>query len=327
MNFQTVLDKYRKFSFSEKDKGERFERLMKAYLLTDRKFESKLKKVWLWSEFPGKDDLGGWDVGIDLVGLTIEGDYWAIQCKCYAENASMDKPSVDSFLSTSSRKFKGEDLKTTGFAHRLWISTTNNWGRNAVEAIQNQYPPVSRIGLTDLIEAKVDWEKLEKDILGTMGKSVAEIAQRQTVRITKLISEDAKHQAAFDNFLKGLHKNINPSISQPEAIEMLSQHIITKPVFDALFEGYSFVKSNPMSQSMQKMLDLLEEQSLEKDAEILQRFYDSVKTRASGIDNAEGKQRIIIELYDKFFKTAFPKMVEKLGIVYTPGGSGGFHYS
>lgn len=99
---------------------------------------------------------------------------------------------------------------------------------------------------------------------------------------------------------------------------MLSQHIITKPVFEALFEGYSFVKNNPISVSMQRMLDLLEEQSLEKDAETLQKFYESVKMRASGIDNAEGKQRIIIELYDKFFKTAFPKMVEKLGIVYTP---------
>ena len=66
------------------------------------------------------------------------------------------------------------------------------------------------------------------------------------------------------------------------------------------------------------MLDLLDEQSLEKDAEILEKFYQSVKTRAAGIDNAEGKQRIIIELYDKFFKTAFPKLVEKLGIVYSP---------
>ena len=50
----------------------------------------------------------------------------------------------------------------------------------------------------------------------------------------------------------------------------------------------------------------------------LQKFYESVKVRAGGIDNAAGKQRIIIELYDKFFKTAFPKMVEQLGIVYTP---------
>ncbi len=149
-------------------------------------------------------------------------------------------------------------------------------------------------------------------------KSVAEIAQRQTERITKLIDEDARHEKEFEKFLNGLHQNINPSITKLQAIEMLSQHIITKPVFDALFEGYSFVKHNAISQSMQKMLDLLEEQSLEKDAETLQKFYESVKMRAAGIDNAEGKQRIIIELYDKFFKTAFPKMVEQLGIVYTP---------
>jgi predicted helicase len=64
---------------------------------------------------------------------------------------------------------------------------------------------------------------------------------------------------------------------------MLSQHIITKPVFDALFENYSFVANNPMSQSMQKMLDLLEEQSFEKDAETLQKFIESVKMRASQV--------------------------------------------
>ena len=99
---------------------------------------------------------------------------------------------------------------------------------------------------------------------------------------------------------------------------MLSQHIITKPVFDALFEGYSFVSENAISKSMQNMLDLLEEQAIEKDTQTLDKFYESVKMRAQGIDNAEGKQKIIIELYDKFFKTAFPKMVEQLGIVYTP---------
>lgn len=149
-------------------------------------------------------------------------------------------------------------------------------------------------------------------------KSVAEIASRQVERINLLIKEDPKHQKAFDNFLTGLQKNINPSIQEHEAVDMLSQHIITKPVFDALFEGYSFVKSNPISIAIQKMMDLLEAETIEKDLETLEKFYESVKMRAEGIDNAEGKQRIIIELYDKFFKTAFPKMVEKLGIVYTP---------
>ena len=877
MSFNTILSKYRKISFSERDKGDRFERLMQAYLLTDPKYAYKFKNVWLWKEFHGKADLGGGDTGIDLVALTFEGDYWAIQCKCFQESAVIDKPAVDSFLSTSSREFKNEALKTSRFSHRLWISTTNKWGTNATEAIKNQNPPVTRINLYDLQEAPVDWEKLdagihgeasrtpkktlrahqkealdkthehfktaergklimacgtgktfnslriaenetggkgtilflvpsiallgqtlrewssdanepinaicicsdpeiskkktrnedsdnfsivdlalpastntqdifyqfrhikdkgksgmtvvfstyqsieviaraqkellgngfnefdliicdeahrttgvslagedesaftkvhnndfikgkkrlymtatprlynddtkskaaqaeavlcsmddprlygeeiyrigfgeavERDLLtdykvliltlsdkdvppavqnmiadkqseisaddaskligcinalskqilgdegvlkasdpepmkravafcqniavskkitttyntateayisslpefkrekmvsvdskhidGTMsaperdellgwlkaemgrnecriltnvrclsegvdvpsldavmflsarnsqvdvvqsvgrvmrkspGKkygyiiipvvvpadieankalddnerykvvwtvlnalrahddrfnatvnkielnrnkpsqilvgrpeatfegglpvygrdershankdisrqlalqfeqlqnvvfarmvqkvgdrryweqwanSVAEIATRQTERITRLITEDKTHHQAFASFLNGLQKNINPSITQTEAVEMLSQHIITKPVFEALFEGYSFVKNNPISVSMQTMLDLLETQALDKDTETLQKFYESVKMRASGIDNAEGKQRIIIELYDKFFKTAFPKMVEKLGIVYTP---------
>ena len=99
---------------------------------------------------------------------------------------------------------------------------------------------------------------------------------------------------------------------------MLSQHIITKPVFEALFEGYSFVKNNAVSKAMQSMMNILESSRIEKDTKILDAFYQSVKKRASGIDNAEGKQKIIVELYDKFFKTAFPKMVEQLGIVYTP---------
>ncbi len=876
ITFNQILEKYRKISFSERDKGDRFERLMQAYLLTDPKYSNKLKKVWMWSEFHGKNDLGGGDTGIDLVALTNEGDYWAIQCKCFQESSVIDKPAVDSFLSTSSREFKNEELKTVSFSHRLWISTTNKWGTNATEAIKNQKPPVTRLNLYDLQEAPVDWEKLDKgihgeasrtpkktlrlhqkealdkthehfknaergklimacgtgktfnslriaenetngkglilflvpsiallgqtlrewssdanepinaicicsdpeisrkktknedndnfsvvdlalpastntkDILhqfqriktkgnsgltvvfstyqsieviaraqkellkngfsefdliicdeahrttgvslagedesaftkvhnndfikgkkrlymtatprlynddtkskaaqadavlcsmddpklygeeiyrigfgeaverdlltdykvliltlsdkdvppavqkmiadkeseintddaskligcinalskqilgdegiikasdpepmrravafcssiavskkitatyntatdayisslptdkkdemvsvaskhidGTMSaperdellgwlkedfdnnecrvltnvrclsegvdvpsldavmflsarnsqvdvvqsvgrvmrksegkkygyiiipvvvpadveadkalddneryrvvwtvlnalrahddrfnatvnkielnknrpaqilvgrpeyswedgkpvsgsnetgtnkdiskqmalqfeqlqhvvfarmvnkvgdrryweqwaKSVAEIAERQVERINRLITEDKKHQKAFANFLGGLQKNINPSITQQEAVEMLSQHIITKPVFEALFDGYSFVKNNPISVSMQTMLDLLEEQAIEKDLDVLQKFYDFVKRNAGGIDNAKGKQDIIIRLYDSFFKTAFPKMVEKLGIVYTP---------
>lgn len=66
------------------------------------------------------------------------------------------------------------------------------------------------------------------------------------------------------------------------------------------------------------MIDVLDRQQLDSEKEKLQKFYDSVKERASGIDNAEGKQKIILELYEKFFKIALPKEVEKLGIVYTP---------
>ena len=147
---------------------------------------------------------------------------------------------------------------------------------------------------------------------------VAKIAEAHIERIKRLIAEDGKPKKEFERFIKGLRKNINPSISEEEAIEMLSQHIITKPVFEALFDNYSFVSSNPISKSMQKVLDLIEEHTPEEENEKLDAFYDSVRRRARGIDNAESKQKVIVELYDKFFKAAFPKVVEKLGIVYTP---------
>ncbi len=166
MSFNNILEKYRKVSFSERDKGDRFERLMQAYLLTDTKYAYKFKQVWLWSEFPSRKDFGGTDTGIDLVAQTIEGDYWAIQCKCFQENTTIDKPAVDTFLSTSSKEFKDENMKTVSFSHRLWISTTNKWGSNATEAIKNQLPPVTRLNLYDLQESAVDWEKLDKGITG-----------------------------------------------------------------------------------------------------------------------------------------------------------------
>ncbi|MFZ4564469.1 MAG: hypothetical protein ACOYNU_13900 [Bacteroidales bacterium] len=94
MTFQKIPDKYRNYSFSERDKGDRFERLMQAYLETDPKYAYLFKRVWLWKDFPGRKDFGGQYVGIDLVTLTHEGDYWAVQCKCFQEDTYLDKPAV-----------------------------------------------------------------------------------------------------------------------------------------------------------------------------------------------------------------------------------------
>ena len=166
MNFKEILHKFRTESFTEKEKGTKFERLMRSWLLTDPRY-NELEKVWLWEEFPGRKDFGGTDTGIDLVAKTELGDYWAIQCKCYAEDTAIDKPAVDSFLATSSRTFTNEvTFQTIRFSNRVWISTTSHWGSNAEEAIRNQVPPVTRIGLADLNSSPVDWQKLLDGLTG-----------------------------------------------------------------------------------------------------------------------------------------------------------------
>ena len=156
------------------------------------------------------------------------------------------------------------------------------------------------------------WEDWANDI--------AKIANTHIERITSILANPANtaEQTAFAAFTRELRANVNDSLSDGDIIEMLAQHLVTEPVFAALFEGYQFTQHNPMSKAMQAVLDVLHEHHLEKEADTLQGFYDSVKLRASGIDNAAGKQKIIVELYDKFFRNAFPRLTERLGIVYTP---------
>lgn len=151
----------------------------------------------------------------------------------------------------------------------------------------------------------------------TWAKDIADIANRHIEEI-KILIKNPEISPKFKEFLKALQQNLNSSIKNTDAIEMLAQQMITKPVFDALFENYEFVKNNPVSHIMQDMLAILDEKALDKEQETLDKFYLSVQERAKGIDNAEGKQKIIIELYEQFFKNALPKQVAKLGIVYTP---------
>ena len=163
--FSKIIDKFRNEALSERDKGFRFERLMQAYLKTTSLYEGRFEEVWLWTEFPYHDQFGGKDIGIDLVARTFWGDYWAVQCKCYAEDKYITKADVDTFLSTSGKTFDVEGIEQT-FAQRLWISTTNKWNSVAELTIRNQTPPVTRLSLIDLEADEVDWKKLEHGLYG-----------------------------------------------------------------------------------------------------------------------------------------------------------------
>lgn len=156
------------------------------------------------------------------------------------------------------------------------------------------------------------WEDWAKDI--------AKIARTHIDRITGILEnkKNAAEREAFERFAEELRDDLNDSITRDEIIEMLAQHLVTKPVFEALFAGHSFAAENSMSRAMQGVLDALHEHQLDKEAGTLHAFYESVKMRAAGIESAEGRQKIVVELYDKFFRNAFPKMSERLGIVYTP---------
>ncbi len=156
------------------------------------------------------------------------------------------------------------------------------------------------------------WESWAKD--------VADIFQRVVVRIENLLDNpdnDALREW-FDAFHAELQGVINPSVTWNDAVDMMAQHILTRPVFEALFEDYDFASGNPVSIALDNLRKDFGEFGLENETRDLEGFYESVRMRARGIDNSEGRQRVLLELYEKFFATALKKDAERLGIVYTP---------
>lgn len=183
---------------------------------------------------------------------------------------------------------------------QLLIQTAEKWDRALLARI------VEKCG------TRLYWSVWANDI--------AKIANTHIARLTTILdrSSNREERAAFDEFLGELHRDINDAISRKEAIEMLAQHLVTRPVFEALFKDYQFADQNPVARAMNRVLATLEPHRLTKESVTLEPMYEGVRRRAEDTRTAKGRQALLAELYDKFFKGAFPKLAERLGIVYTP---------
>ena len=177
-----------------------------------------------------------------------------------------------------------------------------NWEDSILRAIKSQL--VEKCGTRDY------WEDWATDI--------AQIAKTHIERIKTILATSNNAKAMFDDFLKELKDDLNPAISEDDAIELLAQHLITKPVFNTLFTGYEFTEKNPVSIAINQVLSVIQNTSIEAETEKLQGFYNSVKRRVADTKTVSERQQLIVILYDKFFKKAFPKTAAQLGIVYTP---------
>ena len=154
------------------------------------------------------------------------------------------------------------------------------------------------------------WEDWSKDI--------ATVADRYIHLIDRLL-EDPQRQDAFQEFVNALRTTLNPAVDNESAVEMLAQHILTAPLFDAMFPDHSFSKQNPVSRAMNTIAEMLTDHSMiENERRELDSFYRAMVERIEAVHTLAGKQEIMRTLYDRFFSQAFPRMSERLGIVFTP---------
>ena len=202
-------------------------------------------------------------------------------------------------------------------------------GANDTEVPEDSITPGEQTTLTfpaqewkDGVYAKIVDKVGTREYWDDWSKDIATIAGRHITMIRHLLDEaspESELRTVFTQFVEGLQQTLNPAIDEEQAIEMLAQHLITQPVFDAMFAGHRFTELNPISLAMQNVVDHLNANAaFEKERESLSAFYESVQRRVKDLDNAAAKQHVIKDLYDKFFQNAFPRIAERLGIVFTP---------
>ena len=182
--------------------------------------------------------------------------------------------------------------------------------KNATQLELGLLPEAMYAAIVDKVGDRQYWDRWARDI--------GEIASRCTARIRALREGNSEIATEFSDFHNGIKSITNDSVQASEVESMLAQHLITRPVFEALFAESKFVEENPVSKAMQRMVEILQRRGLDAEIEKFQSFYDSVRNRVFGVSDAAGKQVVLKELYEKFFKTAFAQTTDRLGIVYTP---------
>lgn len=191
-------------------------------------------------------------------------------------------------------------------------------GNEEVETRELPFPPLELP--PGAMFAKIVEKCGDRKYWQSWAKDVADIFTRLGERIGNLLKnpENETLREWFGDFHEELKVSINESITRESAVEMMAQHILTRPVFEALFEGYDFAAGNPVSQALDKLRADFGEFGLENEIRDMAPFYESVRMRARGLDNSEARQRVLMELYENFFATAMKKDADRLGVVYTP---------
>jgi len=269
MTFDQVLGLFRDNRESNTHLGKNFEYLMQAWLRTTSQYN--FKEVWMWYDFPLQYRKqicppDGNDKGIDLVALDYDDKYWAIQCKCHNEKhlngqCFITKECVDHFLGAIKRPFTDKNEKENRFIKGIFIATLNKWlVDNASSYIDKERTLFFDVDLVTLkqLEAVEDWNELLDTISDKLSTRIIiekwfinlfEKVVRKDIEPNDQLFCDPNHKVTFTDYIEQLKRDLRPSINENEPIELLAQHIIAKPILDALFNNNNYLEHNHIYQA------------------------------------------------------------------------------
>ncbi len=208
--------------------------------------------------------------------------------------------------------FGSDDAKNPNDEEELKKDKTEQSPNDPKQAQKTLFDAILLQDLANAVYNVMPTKLGDRNYWENFAKKTGNIARTLNNRLKDIFE---KNPEIFHGFLDSLRGNIHQSIKEDEALDMITSHIITKPIFDAIF-GDNI--KNPISKALDKMVEKLSTLGLQGETKDLKNLYESVKTEAARAKSQKSQQELIKNLYNTFFKEAFRKQSEKLGIVYTP---------
>ena len=204
------------------------------------------------------------------------------------------------------------------------VSSGKKSGKTDVDPVETQIQLEFSMPPKEWMEViKPIWvEKVgSRQFLKMWAKDVGQMAVHLVAEIMEILKKPDTHAQfvkVFGKFRAGLKTIIGDTITEKSAAEMLAQHILTKPIFDVLFDGYQLSTANAISKEIDRVEETLLKIGVSRYKEKLRPFYKDVALRVQGVDNLSGRRTVLENIYAEFFKEAFPATAESSGVVYTP---------
>jgi predicted helicase len=141
-------------------------------------------------------------------------------------------------------------------------------------------------------------------------KNLFQIAENVRSRISEAIEGAGK--AEFDKLVDDLGTAFKAPVDPAEALDLLAFHIVTRPILEAFFGGWS----NHVSRLMNAATEAIG--GLDGGLESLGEFYQKAREEIAAAETENERQEILNHFYNGYFMLANPKEAKRYGIVYTP---------
>jgi very-short-patch-repair endonuclease len=183
--------------------------------------------------------------------------------------------------------------------------------------------PENALGLARLLQTFFEYSApdIERydDALARFRDNVTALASSLRNVIASAHERQPAFQAAYQRFHQLCQTAIDPAIRPEQIDEMLIQHLMTERLIRNIFNNPDFSRRNVIAAAIEEVIAALTSPAFSRDEYLreLNAYYQAIEAAAVGLDFTT-KQRVLNEVYERFFQGYSTRVADTHGIVYTP---------